>query len=399
MSPAERRSRSSRPAPPSRAGAMLPTPTCCARTAPGPACSPAPPARAALDRVRALTEAPAASGHGHEVVVLDPPAAADRILDALGWRGATGSGDGRSAARRGPRSPRCARCSPSPSGAASSTGRTCPLDTDTRIAVALASELARRRDDVLVAPPPSPTAPAASTPGFAGTLSIGQAALEHVVVELVRSADHFAGVVLVNGHGGNTPSRGAGRRHAAVARAGAVLAWSPSGARAATPTPGASRRRCCSPSPRTRVRMRPGRAGLHRAAGHASSRRCEAERGRRGRAERRARRPDRRLRGRGGSTLLDELAADARRRRRGLAGLSHAARPRPHGPPPRRRPAARRRLAADHLPAGPGRARAWSTPSPPAPTSVPPRGRSSTGCSTPAPPIPDRPAGATTRPT
>ena len=50
---------------------------------PRAACSPAPPATTALDRVRALTESTAASSHGHEVVVLDPPAAADRILEAL----------------------------------------------------------------------------------------------------------------------------------------------------------------------------------------------------------------------------------------------------------------------------------------------------------------------------
>ncbi|MEW6477613.1 MAG: mycofactocin biosynthesis peptidyl-dipeptidase MftE [Actinomycetota bacterium] len=38
---------------------------------------------------------------------------------------------------------------------------------------------------------------------FPGTLSIGAAALELVIVELVRSADAFAAVVLVSGHGGN----------------------------------------------------------------------------------------------------------------------------------------------------------------------------------------------------
>jgi electron transfer flavoprotein beta subunit len=48
-----------------------------ARVLPGPA------GATALDRVRALTESTATSRHGHEVVVLDPPAAADRILDAL----------------------------------------------------------------------------------------------------------------------------------------------------------------------------------------------------------------------------------------------------------------------------------------------------------------------------
>ena len=39
--------------------------------------------------------------------------------------------------------------------------------------------------------------------GFAGTLSIGQAAIELLLVELVRSADGWRGVVLVHGHGGN----------------------------------------------------------------------------------------------------------------------------------------------------------------------------------------------------
>ena len=48
-----------------------------ARVLPGPV------GTTALDRVRALTESAAVSSHGHEVVVLDPPAAADRILDAL----------------------------------------------------------------------------------------------------------------------------------------------------------------------------------------------------------------------------------------------------------------------------------------------------------------------------
>ncbi len=44
---------------------------------------PAPAGATALDRVRALTESSATSSHSHEVVVLDPPEAAGRILDAL----------------------------------------------------------------------------------------------------------------------------------------------------------------------------------------------------------------------------------------------------------------------------------------------------------------------------
>jgi creatinine amidohydrolase len=63
---------------------------------------------------------------------------------------------------------------------------------------------------------------------FPGTLSIGQAALELVVVELARSADAFLAVVIVSAHGGNaepldravTTLRAEGRR---------VLAWSPRG--------------------------------------------------------------------------------------------------------------------------------------------------------------------------
>ena len=39
--------------------------------------------------------------------------------------------------------------------------------------------------------------------GFPGTLSLGTEATTTMIVELVRSADWAAGVVLVNGHGGN----------------------------------------------------------------------------------------------------------------------------------------------------------------------------------------------------
>jgi creatinine amidohydrolase len=74
--------------------------------------------------------------------------------------------------------------------------------------------------------PALPYGSAGEHAAFPGTLSIGAAALEMVVVELGRSADAFAGVVLVSGHGGNAEPlaaavatlRGEGR---------AVLAWSP----------------------------------------------------------------------------------------------------------------------------------------------------------------------------
>lgn len=89
-----------------------------------------------------------------------------------------------------------------PLGACEQHGPHLPLDTDTRIAVALADRLAATLEGIAVAPPIA-VGSSGEHAGFPGTLSIGQAALELVVVELVRSADAFAGVVLVNGHGGN----------------------------------------------------------------------------------------------------------------------------------------------------------------------------------------------------
>lgn len=113
-----------------------------------------------------------------------------------------------------------------PLGATEQHGPHLPIDTDTRIACVLAERLAERRDDVVIAPP-IPYGSSGEHAEFPGTLSIGQEALELVIVELVRSADHFDGVVLLSGHGGNAEalSRGVSRL---LSEGRNVLAWFPS---------------------------------------------------------------------------------------------------------------------------------------------------------------------------
>ena len=114
-----------------------------------------------------------------------------------------------------------------PVGSCEQHGPHLPLDTDTRIAVAVAEGLVSSFEpgDVLIGPTLAATS-SGEHAGFPGTLSIGADVVEQTIVELVRSADWSAGVVLVNGHGGNarpvqqavSKLLGEGRR---------VLAWWP----------------------------------------------------------------------------------------------------------------------------------------------------------------------------
>ncbi len=112
-----------------------------------------------------------------------------------------------------------------PLGATEQHGPHLPLSTDTDVAVALAERLALARPGVIVAPA-LPYGSSGEHAGFAGTLSIGQDALELVLLELVRSADDFAAVLLVSGHGGN--AQPLGRAIAKLRAEGRrVGAWSP----------------------------------------------------------------------------------------------------------------------------------------------------------------------------
>lgn len=88
-----------------------------------------------------------------------------------------------------------------------------PIATDTLIAEEIVERAINLTDGLMVGPTLSVSA-SGEHAGFPGTLSIGTSVMTQVILELGRSADWAAGVVFVNGHGGN---------HGAVTNAVATL--------------------------------------------------------------------------------------------------------------------------------------------------------------------------------
>ncbi|MCB0995127.1 MAG: mycofactocin biosynthesis peptidyl-dipeptidase MftE [Acidimicrobiales bacterium] len=114
-----------------------------------------------------------------------------------------------------------------PLGSCEQHGPHLPLDTDTRIAVALAERAATGLDAVALGPTLA-LGSSGEHAAFPGTLSIGTEALTTVLVELVRSAiPPFGRVVLVNGHGGNVAALSAAVS-IADEEGRSLIVWSPS---------------------------------------------------------------------------------------------------------------------------------------------------------------------------
>jgi mycofactocin precursor peptide peptidase len=91
-----------------------------------------------------------------------------------------------------------------PLGSTEQHGPHLPLDTDTRIAGAVAAAAAECLDGGWTLAPAISYGASGEHEGFPGTISIGLAALELLLVEYGRSACNWASrVVFINGHGGN----------------------------------------------------------------------------------------------------------------------------------------------------------------------------------------------------
>lgn len=91
-----------------------------------------------------------------------------------------------------------------PLGSVEQHGPHLPLDTDSRVAEAVAAAVVAATPQALLAPTVGYGA-SGEHEGFPGTVSLGTEALIHLLVELGRSLGRWAQrILLVNGHGGNT---------------------------------------------------------------------------------------------------------------------------------------------------------------------------------------------------
>lgn len=120
-----------------------------------------------------------------------------------------------------------------PLGSTEQHGPHLPLDTDARIAEAVSRSVAVQLRETTTPGGGQPTWLVASAisygasgehESFPGTISIGLAALEHLLVEFGRSACNWAGrIVFVNGHGGNVAALSAAT--ALLRTEGRDVAW------------------------------------------------------------------------------------------------------------------------------------------------------------------------------
>jgi mycofactocin precursor peptide peptidase len=113
-----------------------------------------------------------------------------------------------------------------PLGSTEQHGPHLPLDTDTRIATAVAREAVLHLDEQWLVAPAIAYGASGEHQSFAGTISIGTEALATLLLEYGRSAASWAGrLVFINGHGGNVAAlAGAVTRLRAEGR---DVGWSP----------------------------------------------------------------------------------------------------------------------------------------------------------------------------